>query len=155
MGEGRCQGPSPSQRSGGSAKTGGYTGKILRVNLTNTSIRTMPTEKYEGYGGGHGMGSAIFFDLVGEQLPFESFDPRNLLIVMAHPFAGAFMPGSGRGEVQGMGPMLYPIEWFAHSNFGGRFASQLKHAGCFSWGRTGVKADLLIACDNIEPIISH
>ena len=25
--------------------------------------------------------------------------------------------------------MLYPIEWFAHSNFGGRFTAQLKNAG--------------------------
>ncbi len=103
--------------------TGGYTGKILRVNLTNRSISTIPTEKYEEYGGGHGMGSAIFFDLVGEHLPFEAFDPRNLIIMMAHPFAGTFMPGSGRCEVQGLGPMLYPIEWFAHSNFGGRFTA--------------------------------
>ena len=108
---------------------GGYTGKILRVNLTNKSTGTIPTEKYEEYGGGHGMGSAIFFDLVGDQLPFEAFDPRNLIIMMAHPFAGTFMPGSGRCEVQGLGPMLYPIEWFAHSNFGGRFTAQLKYAG--------------------------
>jgi len=109
--------------------TGGYTGKILRVNLTTKSIGTIPTEKYEEYGGGHGMGSAIFFDLVGDQLPFEAFDPRNLIIMMNHPFAGTFMPGSGRCEVQGLAPMLYPIEWFAHSNFGGRFTAQLKFAG--------------------------
>jgi len=43
--------------------TGGYTGKILRVNLTDKSTGTIPTEKYEQFGGGHGMGSAIFFDL--------------------------------------------------------------------------------------------
>ena len=75
------------------------------------------------------MGSAIFFDLVGAQLPFEAFDPRNLIIMMASPFAGTFMPGSGRGEVQGLGPMLYPVEWFGHSSFGGRFTAQLKFAG--------------------------
>ena len=109
--------------------TGGYTGKILRVNLTDKSVVSIPTEKYEAYGGGHGMGSAIFFDLVGDQLPFEAFDPRNLIIMMTHPFAGTFVPGSGRCEVQGLGPMLYPIEWFAHSNFGGRFTAQLKYAG--------------------------
>jgi len=108
---------------------GGYTGKILRVNLTGKSISSIPTEKYEEYGGGHGMGSAIFFDLVGDQLPFEAFDPRNLIIMMAHPFAGTFMPGSGRCEVQGLAPMLYPVEWFGHSNFGGRFTAQLKFAG--------------------------
>ncbi len=108
---------------------GGYTGKILRVNLTNKSIGTIPTERYEEYGGGHGIGSAIFFDLVGDQLPFEAFDPRNLIIMMTSPFSGTFMPGSGRCEVQGLGPMLYPIEWFGHSSFGGRFTAQMKFAG--------------------------
>ena len=29
----------------------------------------------------------------------------------------------------GLGPGLYPIEWFGHSNFGGRFTAQLKFAG--------------------------
>jgi aldehyde:ferredoxin oxidoreductase len=109
--------------------TGGYTGKIARVNLTNKTVGTIDTAKYEEFGGGHGMGSAIFFDLVGAQLPFEAFDPRNLIIMMASPFSGTFMPGSGRCEVQGLGPGLYPIEWFGHSNFGGRFTAQLKFAG--------------------------
>ncbi len=108
---------------------GGYTGKILRVNLSTKTISQLNTEKYLEFGGGHGMGSAIFFDLVGDQLPFEAFDPRNLIIMMTSPFSGTFMPGSGRCEVQGLGPMLYPVEWFGHSNFGGRFTAQLKFAG--------------------------
>jgi aldehyde:ferredoxin oxidoreductase len=108
---------------------GGYTGKILRVNLTTKEISRIDTAKYEEFGGGHGIGSAVFFDLVGAQLPFEAFDPRNLIIMMASPFSGTFMPGSGRCEVQGLAPMLYPIEWFGHSNFGGRFTAQLKFAG--------------------------
>jgi aldehyde:ferredoxin oxidoreductase len=108
---------------------GGYTGKILRVDLSHKEIKTIPTEKYLEFGGGHGIGSAIFFDLVGDQLPFEAFDPRNLVILMASPFSGTNMPGSGRVDVQGLGPMLYPIEWFGHSNFGGRFTAQLKFAG--------------------------
>src|SRR5512136_2844605 len=109
--------------------TGGYTGKILRVNLTDKTITTIDTAKYEEFGGGHGMGSAIFFDLVGDQLPFEAFDPRNLIIMIASPFSCTFMSGSGRCEVQGLGPGLYPVEWFGHSNFGGRFTAQLKFAG--------------------------
>ena len=36
---------------------GGYTGKILRVNLTSKTIGTIDTAKYEEFGGGHGMGS--------------------------------------------------------------------------------------------------
>jgi aldehyde:ferredoxin oxidoreductase len=109
--------------------TGGYTGKIARVNLTTKTVSTIETAKYEEFGGGHGIGSAIFFDLVGDQLPFEAFDPRNLIIMMTSPFSGTFMPGSGRCEVQGLGPGLYPVEWFGHSNFGGRFTAQLKFAG--------------------------
>jgi aldehyde:ferredoxin oxidoreductase len=108
---------------------GGYTGKILRVNLTSKTISKIDTAKYEEFGGGHGIGSSVFFDLVGDQLPFPAFDARNLIIMMASPFSGTFMPGSGRCEVQGLGPGLYPIEWFGHSNFGGRFTAQLKFAG--------------------------
>ena len=108
---------------------GGYTGKILRVNLSNKSIGAIATEKYIEFGGGHGIGSAIFFDLVGDQLPFEAFDPRNLIIMITSPFSGTNMPASGRCEVQGLAPMLYPIEWFGHSNFGERFTAQVKHAG--------------------------
>ena len=108
---------------------GGYTGKILRVNLTTKTISKIDTAQYEAFGGGHGIGSAIFFDLVGDQLPFGGFDPRNVITIMTSPFSGTFMPSSGRSEVQGLGPMLYPIEWFGHSSFGGRFTAQLKYAG--------------------------
>jgi aldehyde:ferredoxin oxidoreductase len=109
--------------------TGGYAGKILRVNLTTKAISRIDTEKYEEYGGGHGMGSAIFFDLVGDQLPFDALDPRNVVTIMTAPFSGTHVPGSGRCEVQGLAPMYYPIEWFSRSNWGGRFTAQLKYAG--------------------------
>ncbi len=110
--------------------TGGYIGKILRVNLTKRSIGTIDTAQYEEYGGGHGMGSAIFWDLAGEQLPFSAFDPRNVLTIMAGPFSGVVVPSAtGRCEVQGLGPQGYPIEWYTRSNFGGRFSTQLKYAG--------------------------
>jgi len=110
--------------------TGGYTGKILRVNLTKKSLGTIDTGQYEEYGGGHGLGSAIFWDLVGGQLPFSALDPRNVVTIMAGPFGGILVPSAaGRCEVQGLGPQGYPIEWFTRSNFGGRFSAQLKYAG--------------------------
>ena len=109
--------------------TGGYAGKILRVNLTSKTIGTIDTAKYEEFGGAHGIGAAIFFDLVGDQLPFDAFDPRNVMTVMTSPFSGTYVPGSGRCEVQGLAPMYYPIEWYSHSNWGGRFTAQLKYAG--------------------------
>ena len=66
---------------------------------------------------------------LGFQLPFEAFDPRNVVTLMTSPLSGTYVPGSGRCEVQGLAPMYYPIEWFNRSNFGGRFTAQLKYAG--------------------------
>jgi aldehyde:ferredoxin oxidoreductase len=109
--------------------TGGYTGKILRVDLTKKSIDTIDTEKYEEFGGAHGIGAAIFFELVGDQLPFDAFDPRNVVTIMTAPFSGTHVPSSGRCEVQGLAPMYYPVEWFSRSNWGGRFTAELKYAG--------------------------
>ena len=43
--------------------TKGYAGKILKVNLTNKEISILDTENYEEFGGGVGIGAAIFWDL--------------------------------------------------------------------------------------------
>jgi aldehyde:ferredoxin oxidoreductase len=89
--------------------TGGYAGKILRINLTRKSISSIDTALYEDYGGGHGFGSAIFWDLAGEKLPFGAFDPRNVVTIMAGPFSGTAVPAAGgRCEVQGVRPQSYP-----------------------------------------------
>jgi aldehyde:ferredoxin oxidoreductase len=45
----------------------GYAGRIVRVNLTDRNIITIPTSDYEQWVGGHGMGSAIFFDMVKDK----------------------------------------------------------------------------------------
>jgi len=107
----------------------GHMGKILRVNLTNKTVKTIDTTQYEEWGGGHGIGSAIFWDLVASQLPISPYDPKNVVTIMTSPLAGTLAPTTGRTEVQGLGPQPYPIEWFTRSNFGGRFAVMLKNAG--------------------------
>jgi len=92
-------------------------------------ISTIDTEDYEHWVGGHGMGSAIFWDLVKDK-GISGFDPRNVVTIMTSPLSGTFAPGaSGRTEVQGIGVQSYPIEWFTRSNFGGRFSAMLKYAG--------------------------
>ena len=107
----------------------GYAGKILRINLTDRNIISIPTRNYEQWVGGHGMGSAIFFDLVKDKT-IDGFDPANVVTVMTSPFSGTLVPGaSGRTEVQGIGVQSIPIGWFTRSNFGGRFSSMLKYAG--------------------------
>ncbi len=107
----------------------GYSGKILRLNLTNGKISVIDTEKYQQWGGGHGMGSAIFWDLVKNKA-ISGFDPANVVTIMTSPLSGTLTPGgSARTEVQGIGVQSSPIEWFTRSNFGGRFAPMLKYAG--------------------------
>ncbi len=107
----------------------GYMGKILRVNLSTKEVSTLDTSKYEEYGGGHGMGSAIFWDLC-EDKTVAAYDPKNVITIMTSPLSGTLVPSaSGRTEVQGIGAQGYPYEWFTRSNFGGRFSGQLKYAG--------------------------
>lgn len=107
----------------------GYAGKILKVDLTTKTIEEIPTSKYEEWGGGHGMGSKLFWDLC-EDPTVAGDDPKNVVTIMATPLSGTLVPGAaGRTEVQGIGLQSMPRGWFTRSNFGGRFSSQLKYAG--------------------------
>ena len=45
----------------------GYCGKILRLNLTDRRTSFIDTKDYEDWGGGHGIGSAIFWDLAKDK----------------------------------------------------------------------------------------
>ncbi len=107
----------------------GYAGKIVGVNLTTRSITTIPTKKYEQWVGGHGMGSALFFDMVKDKT-IDGFHPENVVTLMSSPLCGTLVPsGAARTEVQGIGVQSLPIGWFTRSNFGGRFSAMLKYAG--------------------------
>jgi len=107
----------------------GYAGKILQINLTKRKISTIPTRKYDQWIGGHGMGSAIFFDLVKDKT-VDGFDPDNVITLMTSPLTGTLTPaGASRMEMQAIGVQSLPIGWFTRSNFGGRFAPMLKQAG--------------------------
>lgn len=108
---------------------GGFAGKILRIDLSKKEVTTLDTAKYEEYGGGHGMGSAIFWDLCKDKT-IKAFDPANVVTIMTSPLSGTLAPAvAGRTEVQGIGAQGYPVEWFTRSNFGGRFSGHLKFAG--------------------------
>ncbi len=104
-------------------------GKILRVDLTTKKITTINTQKYEHWGGGHGIGSALFWDLV-EDKRIDGLDPKNVVTIMTSPLSGTLVPGSAaRTEIQSIGVQSSPIGWFTRSNFGGRFSPMMKFAG--------------------------
>jgi aldehyde:ferredoxin oxidoreductase len=109
---------------------GGYAGKILRLNLTNRSVSTIDTEQYEEYGGGHGIGSAIYWDIMEDKSLADGFDPKNIVTIMGSPLSGTLTPGAaGRCEVQGVSAQQYPINWYSRAGFGGRFPGMLRYAG--------------------------
>ncbi|MCP4714507.1 MAG: aldehyde ferredoxin oxidoreductase, partial [Deltaproteobacteria bacterium] len=84
---------------------------------------------YAQWGGGHGIGSALFWDLVKDK-SISGFDPANVVTVMTSPLTGTMALGAGaRTEVQGIGVQQYPTGWFTRSGFGGRFGAMLKFAG--------------------------
>lgn len=107
----------------------GYAGKILRLNLTEQTASTILTDDYKQWGGGHGMGSAIFFDIVKDKT-IDGFDPANVVTIMSSPLCGTLVPAAGgRTEVQAIGVQSFPIGWFTRGNFGGRFSAMMKYAG--------------------------
>jgi len=106
----------------------GWTGKILRIDLTNEKISIVPTKKYlHKYIGGRGIAARIYW----EEVPAEcsAFDPENKLIIMTGPVTGSLMPGSARMMMVGKCPQTYPVESYGRSSAGGHWAPELKFAG--------------------------
>lgn len=111
-----------------SQATGGYVGSILLLDLTTRTSSTISSEKYQSWGGGHGMGSALFWDYC-EDKTVSAFDPKNVVTICTSPFAGTPVPSSSsRIEIQGIGSFGDP-EWFTRSSVGGRLGGMIKGAG--------------------------
>jgi aldehyde:ferredoxin oxidoreductase len=106
----------------------GYAGKILILDLTKRSSDTVDSAPYQQWGGGHGMGTALFWDYCKDKT-VDAFDPGNVVTICASPFSGTPVPSSsGRTEIQGIGAYPDP-EWFVRSSMGGRVGNMLKAAG--------------------------
>jgi aldehyde:ferredoxin oxidoreductase len=110
----------------------GYAGKILKINLTTKEIATIDTAQYEEFGGGVGIGAAIFWDLAvapGDWDLQDAFDPRNVISLMSGPLAATGVPGAGRTSICAIAPETFPTALFHRTSMGGRFATMLKLAG--------------------------
>ncbi len=110
----------------------GYAGKILKINLTTREVGRIDTARYEEYGGGVGMGAAIFWDLAvapGDWDLQDAFDPRNVISLMSGPLAATGVPGAGRTSICAIAPETFPTPLFHRTSMGGRFATMLKLAG--------------------------
>ena len=129
---------------------GGYTGKILKIDLSTGKIETgsIKEEDREKFIGGSGLAAKIFFD---------SFDPRvdplsseNPLILMAGPVVGTHFPGTSRFAICGKSPLT---GIWGEGTCGGNFGPELKFAGIdgiIFKGMSPTPVYLVIENDKIE-----
>ena len=104
----------------------GWTGKLLRVNLTDKTIKreNLNLEDAKKYLGARGLGTKYFMDEVDPKV--EPFSPDNKLIFMTGPLTGTLATSGGRYEVVAKAPLTGTI---GASNSGGHFGPELKYAG--------------------------
>jgi len=105
---------------------GGYTGKILRVNLSDKSYRIedTPVEMARDFIGGAGLGIKIRMDEV--RAKSDPMGEDNKLIFAPGPFTGTSVPCSGRMAVVAKSPLTGAV---GMGLSGGEFPAELKFAG--------------------------
>ncbi len=104
----------------------GFTGKLLRVNLTDKTIKkeNLNLKDAREYLGSRGLGTKIMMDEVDPKV--DPFSPENKLIFMTGPLTGTLATSAGRYEVVAKAPLTGTI---GASNSGGHFGPELKYAG--------------------------
>ncbi|MFB3884858.1 MAG: aldehyde ferredoxin oxidoreductase family protein [Thermodesulfobacteriota bacterium] len=82
----------------------GYTGKILRVDLTHGLVREEPLEgDPEVYLGGTGLGAEYLYREVPPEVSWDH--PENRIIMASGPLAGTIVSGTGTFSLVTKGPM--------------------------------------------------
>jgi aldehyde:ferredoxin oxidoreductase len=105
---------------------GGYTGKILFVDLTTGKIKeeSPPESLYRDFIGGTGLGARILYEHMKPKV--NPLGPDNILGFVTGPLTGTPTPGSGRFMVVAKSPLTGA---WADSNSGGFWGPELKWAG--------------------------
>ncbi|MFX1596224.1 MAG: aldehyde ferredoxin oxidoreductase N-terminal domain-containing protein, partial [Promethearchaeota archaeon] len=104
----------------------GYTGNILRVNLTDEKISIENPDEifYRRYIGGEGF---VAYYLLKELKPkIDPLSSKNKLIFANGPLTGFAIPGTGRNSVGAKSPLT---GGFGEAEVGGHWGAELKHAG--------------------------
>lgn len=104
----------------------GWMGKIIRVNLTNETIKVEPLniEDAKLYMGGRGLGTKYYMNEVDPKV--DPLSPENNMIFMTGPLTGTFAACAGRYEVVSKAPLTGTI---GACSSGGHFGPELKFAG--------------------------
>ncbi len=105
---------------------GGWTGKLLRVNLTRgtSEVEGIPHEWLHDYIGGRGLGARYLYEELDPTIDALASD--NKLIFATGPLTGTPVPCGARYMVVTKGPLTGAI---TTSNSGGHWGPELKFAG--------------------------
>ncbi len=105
---------------------GGYTGKILRVDLTkgDFKVESLPTEWVLKYIGGDGFAARLLYDEVPART--DPLSPENKLLIATGPITGTLWPMSGRTVF--VSKAAQTGIW-GESHVGGFLGPELKYAG--------------------------
>jgi len=128
----------------------GWTGTVLRVNLTTKQVTKEPLREdwARDYVGGRGLGAKYLFAEVDPQV--EPFSPENKLIFASGPLTGTNASCGSRYMVVTKGPLTNAI---TTSNSGGHWGPELKAAGydvIILEGRAATPCYLWIYNDQVE-----
>ena len=104
----------------------GWAGKILDINLSDNSIKTVPLDREMArlFLGGRGLGARLLWDLVGPEV--EPLSPENVLIFTTGPITASSSQTSNRFNVSTKSPLTNTI---LHANSGGWWGMQFKRTG--------------------------
>lgn len=105
---------------------GGWTGKVLRVDLTTGVISSEDTSKYKEFLGGTGLAYKVLYDEVPPGT--KAWDPANRIIFGVGPLTGTGAPCSGRVSITSLFPP-HPDELPGTGHMGGYWGPELKYAG--------------------------
>ena len=104
----------------------GYTGRILRVDLSEGMIRTGELDEDDAFRfiGGSGLAAKIIYDEVDPSI--DPFSPENRLVFMTGPLEGTIVPCSCRYVVAAKSPLT---EAWGEAHASGFWGPELKAAG--------------------------
>ncbi|MGB3715516.1 MAG: aldehyde ferredoxin oxidoreductase family protein [Candidatus Promineifilaceae bacterium] len=104
----------------------GWAGKILDIDLTNGTIKTIPLdmEMKRLFLGGRGLGARLLWDLVGPEV--EPLEPENVLIFATGPLTASGAQTSNRFSVTTKSPLTGTI---LDANSGGWWGMRFKRTG--------------------------
>jgi aldehyde:ferredoxin oxidoreductase len=129
---------------------GGYAGSVLRVDLTEGSVRTEPLDVAfaRAYIGGRGFTSRLQYDLIPPNV--DPLGPDNVLIIAPGALTGTSAPSAARFVVAGRSPLTGIL---GDANSGGFVGAVLKRAGyslLLIHGRSSHPVYLRIDDDKVE-----